>query len=112
MTFKNKAGKENSSSVGIFAQIVDLGAVLNFRIGDSTSTLPDKIEFKQIFSPGISINYGFNNSPLNIGVGYQYSPELRKISKNGNEIYPNGNRLFLRLAWDIPLLNIAKSKTK
>ena len=112
MTFKSKYGKENSSSWGVFVQLIDLGAVLNFRVGDSTSTLPDKIEFKQIFSPGGSINYGFKNSPVTLGLGYQYSPQLRKITENGNEIYPNGHRIFLRLAWDIPLINIAKSKTK
>jgi hypothetical protein len=112
MSFKLKQGKENSGSIGLFAQIIDLGAVLNFRVSDSTSTLPDKIEFKQIFSPGGSINYGFKNSPVTLGIGYQYTPQLRKISENGNDIYPNGHRIFLRLAWDIPLINIAKSKTK
>jgi hypothetical protein len=112
VSFKLKAGEENSGSLGFFAQIIDLGAVLNFRVGDSTSTLPDKIEFKQIFSPGGSINYGFKNSPITLGIGYQYSPQLRKITLNGSDIYPNGHRLFLRLAWDIPLMNIAKSKTK
>lgn len=112
MSFKLKHGKENSGSLGVFAQIIDLGAVLNFRVGDSTSTLPDKIEFKQIFSPGGSINYGFKNSPVTLGIGYQYTPQLRKITEGGNEIYPNGHRIFLRLAWDIPLINISKSKTK
>jgi hypothetical protein len=112
-TFKTKHGKENSGSIGIFAQVLDLGAVLNFRVSDSTSTLPDKIEFAQIFSPGGSITYGFKNSPLTIGLGYQYTPELRKITlDNGNEIYPNGHRIFLRMAWDIPFINIVKSKSK
>ncbi len=111
-TFKTTHGKENSGSIGIFAQVIDLGAVLNFRVGDSTSTLPDQITFKQIFSPGISFNYGFKNSPVNLGLGYQYTSELRKITENGNEIYPNGHRIFLRLSWDIPFVIIAKSKSK
>jgi hypothetical protein len=112
MSFKYKSDKENRASIGIFAQVIDLGAVLNFRTGDSTSTLPDKIEFEQIFSPGLSLNYGFKNSPATIGLGYQYTPELRKITENGNDYYPNGHRIFFRLAWDIPLINIAKSQTK
>lgn len=111
-TFKNKLGNDNSASWGVFAQLIDLGAVLNFRIGDTTSTLPDKMEFKQIFSPGISFNYGFKNSPMTLGLGYQYTPELRVVSKDGNDFYPNGHRIFLRLAWDIPLINIARSKNK
>lgn len=100
-------------SIGFFVQLIDLGAVLNFRVDDSTSELPDQVTFKQIFSPGGSINYGFKNSPLTVAVGYQYTPELRKITlDNGNEEFANGDRWFLRLAWDIPLINIAKSKSR
>ncbi len=112
-TWKLKKGQENSASLGVFAQVIDLGAMLNFRVSDSTSTLPDKVEFSQIFSPGGSLTYGFKNSPLTLGLGYQYTPELRQVTlENGNKIYPNGHRLFLRLAWDIPFLNIWKSKEK
>jgi len=112
-TFKSKTGNENSGSFGIFAQLIDLGAVLNFRVSDETSDLPDKIEFKQIFSPGGSFNYGFKNSPVTIGVGYQYTPQLRSVTlASGNKLYPNGNRIFFRLAWDIPFINIVKSKSK
>lgn len=112
-TFKIKHGRENSGSIGIFANLVDLGAVLNFRVSDLTSTLPNKIEFSQIFSPGISVTYGFKNLPLTIGLGYQFSPQLRKITlEDGNEIYPNGHRIFLRMAWDIPFINVVNSKSK
>jgi hypothetical protein len=112
-TWKLKKGQENSASFGVFAQVIDLGAMLNFRVSDSTSTLPDNVEFSQIFSPGGSLTYGFKNSPLTLGLGYQYTPELRQVTlENGNETYPNGRRIFLRLAWDIPFLNIWKSKEK
>ena len=104
---------ENKPSIGVFAQLLDLGAMLNFRVSDESSTLPDKVEISQVFSPGASITYGLKNSPLTIGLGYQYTSELRKITlDNGNEIYPNGHRVFLRLGWDIPLINISKSKNK
>ncbi|MES2419301.1 MAG: hypothetical protein V4541_14030 [Bacteroidota bacterium] len=113
LTFKAKPGNENSGSFGFFMQLLDLGAVLNFRVSNSESTLPDKIEFKQLFSPGGSFTYGFKNSPLTLALGYQYTSQLRKISDaGGNEYYPSGNRIFLRMAWDIPLINISKSKDK
>lgn len=104
---------ENTPSIGVFAQLLDVGAMLNFRVNDETSTLPDKVEFGQVFSPGGSITYGLKNSPLTLGLGYQYTSELRKItSTDGNETFPNGHRVFFRLGWDIPLINISKSKTK
>lgn len=111
-TLKAKSGNKNGASWGVFAQFLDLGAILNFRVDNETSTLPELVEFKQVFSPGVSFNYGFKNSPLTIGLGYQNTPELRKVVESGNEIYPNGHRVFLRLAWDIPLINIAKSRKK
>lgn len=111
LTKKLKYGEESSGSLGLFVQVVDLGAILNFRISDDTSTLPDKITAKQIFSPGVTLNYGVKNSPLTIGFGYQASSELRKItSDGGNESYPSGNRFVVRMAWDLPLLKIATSK--
>jgi hypothetical protein len=113
-SYKTKKDFMNTrGSIGLFVQLIDLGAVLNFRIDDSTSELPDQITFEQIFSPGGSINYGFKNSPLTIAVGYQYTPELRKITlENGTEKFTKGDRWFVRLAWDIPLINIGKSKSR
>ena len=104
---------QNGSSIGIFAQLLDLGAMLNFRVHDDSSTLPDKVEIKHVFSPGGSITYGLKNSPLTFALGYQYTPQLRKITlDNGNEILPNGHRIFLQIAWDIPLVNIYRSNSK
>lgn len=109
----DKKKPKNTASVGVFAQLLDLGAMLNFRVSDDTSTLPDKVVIGQVFSPGGSITYGFKNSPLTLGLGYQYTSELRKITlTEGNETYPNGHRIFFRLGWDIPLVNISKSKSK
>jgi hypothetical protein len=112
-TYKLRRTIDNSGSIGIFAQVLDLGAILNFRMDDETSTLPDKVEFAQVFSPGISLTYGFKNSPVSLAAGYQYTPELRKITlANGSIEYPNGDRIFVRLGWDIPMVNVFKSRNK
>jgi hypothetical protein len=111
-TRKVKSGQETSSSIGIMVQLLDIGAILNFRVDDSTSVLPDKVEFSQVFSPGVTISYGFKNSPLTIGLGYQRTPELRTVTKDATEVYAKGDRVFLRLAWDIPLLNIVHSQKR
>lgn len=111
-SFKVKRGRENAGSINLFAQLIDIGAILNFRLDDSTSTLPDQVNFKQLFSPGGALTYGFKNSPLVLGVGYQFTPELREVTQNGNQVYENGHRIFLKVAWDIPLINIAKCRKK
>lgn len=104
---------QNRGSFNLFMQFLDLGAILNFRLSDETSLLPDQVNFDQLFSPGFAFSWGFKNSPLTIGAGYQYSPKLREVTnEEGNGLFPNGHRIFARVSWDIPLLNIYHSKQK
>ncbi|BFP43201.1 hypothetical protein FGF1_40460 [Flavobacteriaceae bacterium GF1] len=93
-------------SWSIFASFADLGAAFNYRLNDSESELPEELTFKQIFSPGLSLNYGIKNSPITIGVGIQYTPELRKVTMNTIETGSNSLRGMIRLSWDIPLIKI------
>ncbi|EAY29020.1 hypothetical protein M23134_00174 [Microscilla marina ATCC 23134] len=91
--------------MGVFLQIIDLGAMMNYRLfDDQTQTLPDDLTFKQLLAPGASINYGLKNTPLTIGAGYQYMPQIRRVKKNAE--LSNAHRIFLRVSWDLPLLHI------
>lgn len=110
---KDAPKKGNTGSLGVFAQVVDLGAVLNFRLSDSTSELPDDINIAQIFSPGLGLNYGFRNTPFNLGFCAQWAPALRSVDlTNGNTELLRTWRYSFRAVWDIPLINIGKSKKK
>ncbi len=101
---ENKKGKR--SSIGLFLQVIDLGAMLNYRLQSSANTLPDKVGWSAIFSPGVSISIGLPETPWSIQVGYQRGPELRKITKDGNGALLPSDRFQIRLAYDIPLLRI------
>ncbi len=91
-------------SLSFFLQLIDIGAIFNFRLLDnSTTELPQDIKLHQIFSPGGSINVGLYNKALTFGFGYQLAPKLRKISENGFETEEKSDRIFLRLSWDLPL---------
>jgi|GEM_PF-1490521 len=105
--------KGNRASFGAFVQILDLGAVLNYRTGkDSLSGLPDEVTLQQVFSPGASLTWGLRNSPVTFAAGYQWTPQLREITVNGNTTMPRGDRVFLRVGWDIPMLHIYKSPNR
>lgn len=96
--------RKSGSSISIFLQLVDLGAALNFRLSnDTTSELPEEITLSQIFSPGVSVNYGLFNNAITVGIGYQLAPKLRKIMKDGFETEERSDRVFMRLSWDLPL---------
>lgn len=108
------SGKSGGTSLGIMASLIDLGAVVSYRIPqkqDAYDGLPDAISLKQVFSPGLALHIGFKNSPLTLGMGWQYTPELRKIDKQQNlELEANAHRIFLRLTWAIPFIHIYHSK--
>ncbi|MBR10825.1 MAG: hypothetical protein CMP48_24500 [Rickettsiales bacterium] len=112
----NKLKKVSGHSISLYGQLVDIGAILNYRISDdSAEDLPSEVSFKQIWSPGVSLNWGIRNTPLTLGIGWQSVPELREIKIDNDDNPTNvgdisqASRYFLRLSWDIPLVNIYTS---
>ncbi|RDB03669.1 hypothetical protein [Runella aurantiaca] len=102
-----------ASSLSLFASIIDLGALLSYRLNTNANTLPDEFNFKQFLSPGLSLGWGFPNTPITLSAGYQYAPQLRKLDKDAtSEVLSNAHRWQLRVAYDIPLFSIVKSKRK
>jgi hypothetical protein len=102
MDDKEKLTHLTGASTSLYVQLFDLAAAVNYRLGNgSDSELPQKILLKQVFSPGLTINFGLKNTPFNIGFGGQYTPQLRKI---GEELEANSIRLFMRLSWGKPLI--------
>ena len=108
---KNVNSKEFISSFGIFLSVIDPGAIVSYRLTNSDDDYEGmsdaSFNFKQIFSPGASINLGFKNTPITFRVGIQYTPELRKI-KEGDIILDERKswRAFAGFSWDIPLISI------
>ena len=92
-------------SLSLFLGLVDIGAALSYRFNNDETDLPDKITLAQIFSPGLHLVYGLANSPLAIKAGWQYSPELRSITTDGNETTEYGaSRFSIGMTVDIPIL--------
>lgn len=99
--------KKGAYSIGLFVQLIDLGAMLNYRLTTQSNTLPEEVKIKDIFSPGGMINIGFPNTPFTLGAGYQYAPALRRLDKKDRTLpLLNAHRWQLRLAYDIPLFRI------
>lgn len=94
-------------SIGALLSIFDIGAVVNYRFGDSQSEdLPSEVKFSQVFSPGASLRIGFPNVPLDFGIGYQFTPKLRKLTIDGVDELKNSDRLFITLGYDLTLIGI------
>ena len=95
-------------SFSLFASILDVGAIVNYQLTDSSRNMSQKIYLSNILSPGAYLVYGFGgNIPLSIGIGGQYGPGLVKV---GSEIINPSWRWNAFLAVDIPIVNIWKGK--
>lgn len=115
---------QKGGSLSLFASLIDLGAIVDYKLkkdstinnaGATTSVVSKNYSVKlgQIFSPGISLVYGFAwNLPLAVGFGGQYGPGLSKIDAGNNIVITNPSwRWNLFLAVDIPFFTL-KNKIK
>ncbi|MCE9574818.1 MAG: hypothetical protein K8W52_16835 [Deltaproteobacteria bacterium] len=87
--------------LGLFASIVDVGAVASVRLkSDDPSKLPDPT-WAQVLSPGLFLRMGFANIPFVVGGGVSYAPYAREDA-NGDR---HGTwRVSLALSVDITLM--------
>ena len=73
--------------MGLFASLIDLGAIGNYRL-KSSSTVQEapQIGFSQVLSPGLFFTWGLSKKlPFVAGIGGQISPKLRRITQAGAE---------------------------
>lgn len=107
-------GFKRGGSVSLNASILDIGAIVDYRLSSDSSEIVSKISLGNIFSPGVSLVYGFPyNIPLALGAGYQYGPGLGGINTNGEAVINDPTWQFkVFLAVDMPLLNIMNRRKK
>jgi hypothetical protein len=91
-------------SVGLFAQLIDLGTLASFRLTASDDELKSEPEvgFAQVFSPGGYLIVGAPGVPVALGIGYNLAPSLRKLSDDPEEVR-NARRWGAFLSIDMPL---------
>lgn len=100
-------GLRNGTSLSIFASMVDLGAVVSFRLNDpQTEPLPE-LSFKNVIAPGFYVLYGLKKMPISIGATLQLAPRLRNYTATQQDIHANmAYRYGVVALVDIPIFNI------
>jgi len=88
-------------SGSLFFPLIDLGAVVLFRLDDADSSLPEDVGFQQLFSPGIIYSHGFPNLPISVLAGAQISPKLRKFGDTPADSF----RFNFGITVDLPMAN-------
>jgi len=100
-----KNDKLTGSSYTLFLSVLDVGAVTSFRLThDAASTLPN-LTWGNVIAPGGYFVYGFKNSPLSLGFGAQYGPQLSSVSTASAVTLPSAWSARVFLAVDIPVFS-------
>jgi hypothetical protein len=94
----------------LFASVIDLGSIVNQRINNDTTSYTN-LRFEHFFAPGGSLLYNFKNTPISLGVGATYIPNLRTIKYDDGtatvgESGLNVLRFNVSLLIDIPFFTI------
>ncbi len=95
----------NGSSWSLFVSIIDLGAVTAFRLKEDAATDLPEVELKNFIAPGAYLIHGFKNTPLSLGAGWQYGPQVRNIANFEESDVVSAHSVRVFLAVDIPLIN-------
>ncbi len=91
----------NGHSGSLFFSVIDLGALVLFRLDDDSSALPEDVGLQQVFSPGVMYSHGFPQLPISVLVGMQISPQLRKFG----DAPADALRLNVGITVDLPMAN-------
>ena len=91
-------------SLSLFFSVIDIGAITAFKVtNDSTETLPT-ITWNNFIAPGAYIIWGIRKSPISIGGGVQYGPQIKMLDDLNTDSFAKWN-FRLSCTVDIPLLN-------
>lgn len=97
-------------SFSVYAPIVDIGAAFSYRWNNSEGEgFPEEIKWEQIISPGVHAVWGIGNTPMALMIGAQYTPLLRKITDQNNELQQNAWRFGATICVDIPIFHFYRS---
>jgi len=89
------------ASFSVFAGLLDLGSLFNYRFDSSSNFGNTELTFKNMFKPGIQLQYNCKNSPFYIGTGVQYGPHFQE--QNGNVSSVQSTRLSISMGVDVPI---------
>jgi hypothetical protein len=90
--------------VSLFLQVIDVGTLASYRLGDAETGEQPAISLRHVFSPGAFLMVPFARSALSAGFGVAWAPRLRQVEV-GNVVVSeiNALRVGFVLAADIPL---------
>lgn len=123
-----KQGDPKGGSLSVFLPVIDLGALVSFRLtsetnaSDTTTTTlqtDPNINFENVFAPGAYLVWGMGvKSAFSFGVGFNFTPKLRKVTVEDTTdpdavpatLSVSAIRFGAFLAIDIPIITLGRGR--
>jgi hypothetical protein len=102
----------SGSSHSLFVSIIDVGAITAFRLGDDNTEALPEFTWQNILAPGAFYVFGLKNTPLSLGAGVQYGPQLRKIDDTNATLDKSLLTVKAFIAVDIAIFNFYACTTR
>lgn len=108
ITIKRKNLRVRSNfSLSLSLTVVDIGAVVSYRLNHNDKVLDQSFKWEQFISPGLHVGIAIPKTPLIAQFGYQYTPKIRRLDADGYADKQIGMwRSYVGVFFDIPLVNL------
>lgn len=96
---------QTCKAIGLYLQVLDLAAPVNYTFSQNVSSVPTDLTFGQLLSPGVFFVLNVSEYyPIRLNLGLSLTPELREITTgevSGDK--QNSLRFGLSVTYDLPL---------
>ena len=105
-------GTSKRNSFSLFAPLVDVGALVAYRLDDGNLNGLPELAWRNILSPGLYAVWGFKG-PFAVGLGAQRGPDLRKVASTNLDLRSERAwRVGAFIAVDIPIIHFFVSNNE
>ncbi len=87
-------------SFSLFVSFLDLGSLLTFRPDSDTFGEP-VLTFRNVFKPGLQMQYNIPKTPFYLATGSQYGPQVLEVANKNISL--NSTRFFFGFGVDVPI---------
>jgi hypothetical protein len=95
------ASWKHPQSFSLFVSLLDLGALMTYRLEKEDTFGEYKMTYKNVFKPGLQLHWNIQRTPFYLGAGWQTGAQFRQI--DDREISFRSSRYFLAFGVDVPI---------
>jgi len=92
---------KNPQSFSLYVSLLDLGALMTYRLAEEDDYGEYKLTYKNVFKPGLQLHWNIQRTPFYLGTGWQTGAQFRQVEDK--EISFRSSRFFLAFGVDVPI---------